>query len=101
MPARWLDTPTSRRAAELAIRKIVYRALLVAYLPPPSDPLDARADRVNKVYRPRGAPAPGSTDSCKESNVPSESYTGGLASRLTGDPHRATYQWISYYAPNI
>lgn len=67
MPARWLDTPASRTAAELAIRKLVYRALLEAHLPPPSteaapDSMNpSRANSGSKVYRPRGAPASGPT----------------------------------------
>ena len=82
IPSRWLDTPASRSAAELAIRKIVYRALLDAHLPPPSA-LDAditRVDRANKVYRPRGTPAPGPT---------SGSGTGALHRRLGKLPDSA------------
>lgn len=95
MPARWFDTPTSRAAAELAIRKVVYRALLDAHLPPlPDDtssaPMDFhRANPGNKVYRPRGASATESTTG---------SGTGALHRRLGKLPDSAYTSFACFIA---
>ncbi|VDC06668.1 unnamed protein product [Peniophora sp. CBMAI 1063] len=96
MPARWLDSPTSRATAELAIRKIVYRALLDAHLPQTvkTSPLSISTTSENgttRVYRPRGAPASGST-------ATTGSGTGALHRRLGKLPDGAYASFAHFLA---
>ncbi|KAA1473800.1 hypothetical protein DENSPDRAFT_297474 [Dentipellis sp. KUC8613] len=58
MPSHWFDTPTSRASAELAVKKVVYRALLEPFLQASAS---AQApDRLNIPPTPSGTePEPG------------------------------------------